>query len=101
MIQIIVVDDEPPALRRVGKLLQTFDVVQVSGLFDSAQVFLEHVLTTSEPIDLVLLDMEIPGIHGLELARRLRAFRPEIHIADHEGRYGKDARPLREAEQSP
>jgi two-component SAPR family response regulator len=81
MIRVIAVDDELPALRRVGKLLQTFDEVQVSGLFDSAQAFLEHVLTDSEPIDLVLLDMEMPAIHGLEMARRLRAFRPEIHIA--------------------
>jgi two-component SAPR family response regulator len=81
MIQVVAVDDELPALRRVEKLLQTLDGVQVSGLFDNAETFLEHVLTDSEPIDLVLLDMEMPAIHGLEVARRLRAFRPEIHIA--------------------
>lgn len=81
MIRVIAVDDELPALRRVGKLLETFEGVRVNGLFDKAQAFLEHALTTSEPIDLVLLDMEMPGIHGLELARRLRDIRPEIQIA--------------------
>lgn len=81
MIRVIAVDDEPPALRRVGELLQSMEGVRVNGLFDSAREFLEHALTTSDPIDLVLLDMELPGIHGLELARRLRSFRPEIQIA--------------------
>jgi two-component SAPR family response regulator len=80
MIRMMAVDDELPALRRVGKLLEAFDEVQVVGLFESAQVFLERALTVPEPIDLVLLDMEMPGLHGLELARRLRTFRPEIHI---------------------
>lgn len=80
MIRVIAVDDELPALRRIGKLLKTFEDVQVDGLFDKSQAFLEHVLTTPEPIDLVVLDMEMP-LHGLEVARRLRTFRPEIHIA--------------------
>ncbi|MBP1991937.1 response regulator [Paenibacillus eucommiae] len=81
MIRVIAVDDEQPALKRIGQLLQACDEVQVCGLFDRANAFLEHALMASEPIDLVLLDMEMPGLHGLELARRLRAFRPEIHIA--------------------
>lgn len=80
MIRVIAVDDELLALRRVRKLLETFGEVQLCGLFDKAQAFLEHVLTTPEEIDLVLLDMEMP-LHGLEVARRLRVIRPEIHIA--------------------
>jgi len=81
VIRVIAVDDELPALRRVDKLLQAFGEVEVSGLFDSPRAFLEHALTVPDPIDLVLLDMEMPGLHGLELARRLRSFRPETHIA--------------------
>jgi two-component SAPR family response regulator len=50
-------------------------------LFDKSPAFLEYILTEPEPIDLVLLDMEMPALHGLELARRLREFRPEVHIA--------------------
>lgn len=81
MIRVVAVDDELPALKRVGKLLETHEGVLVNGMFDKAQAFLEYVLTTAEPIDLVLLDMEMPGIHGLELARRLREIRPEVQIA--------------------
>ncbi|GAA3400174.1 response regulator [Paenibacillus hodogayensis] len=81
MIGVVAVDDEQPALNRIGKLLQEANEVQVHGLFVSAKSFLEYVLVAEERIDLVLLDMEIPGIHGLELARRLRTFRPDIQIA--------------------
>lgn len=80
MIRVVVVDDELPALRRAGALLRTFGEVRLSGSFDKAQAFLEYALTTTERIDLVLLDMEMP-LHGLEVARRLRVFRPETHIA--------------------
>jgi len=81
MISVIAVDDEQPALRRAGKLLQTFDTIEVCGLFDNARKSLDFVLTSPEAIDLALIDMEMPGLHGLELARRLREVRPEMHIA--------------------
>jgi two-component system, LytTR family, response regulator len=80
MIRVMAVDDEQPALRRLGKLLQAFDGVEVCGLYDSAKKTLDYALTSSEPFDLALLDMEMPGLHGLELASRLQAIRPEIHI---------------------
>lgn len=80
MIRVIAVDDEKPALRRAGKLLQAFDRVEVCGLFDSAKKFLEFALTSPDSFELVLLDMEMPGLHGLELARELRVIRPEVHI---------------------
>ncbi|MFC5469160.1 response regulator [Cohnella suwonensis] len=81
MIRAIAVDDELPALNRVGKMLESLEGIRLDGLFDKAQAFLEHALTAAEPIDLVLLDLEMPVLHGLELARRLREFRPETHIA--------------------
>ncbi|MBB6674647.1 response regulator [Cohnella nanjingensis] len=81
MIRVIAVDDELPALKRVGQLLESFENIRVCGLFEKPQSLLEHTLTTTEPIDLALLDMEMPGFHGMELARRLRAVRPEIQIA--------------------
>jgi len=80
MIRVIAVDDEQPALRRAGKLLKAFDRIELCGLYDSARQSLDYALTSPEAIDLALIDMEMPGIHGLELARRLREVRPETHI---------------------
>ncbi|WP_028609133.1 response regulator [Paenibacillus harenae] len=93
MIRVIAIDDEQPALRRVGKLLQEMEGVRVNGLFDSPRLLLEYVLTTAEPIDLAFLDIEMQGMNGVELARRLSEVRPEIHIAfltAHE-EYARDA----------
>ncbi|WP_158602241.1 response regulator [Cohnella endophytica] len=81
MIRVVAVDDEMPALRRVGKLLEEFEEVRVCGLFDKSSALLEYALTEPEQIDLALLDMEMPTLHGLELARKLRECRPEIQIA--------------------
>ncbi|MDF2722132.1 MAG: response regulator receiver and domain protein [Paenibacillus sp.] len=81
MIRIVAADDELPALRRIGKLLESSGEVDVCGLFDRAPALLEHLLIDPAPVDLALLDMDMPVMHGLELARRIRACRPEIHIA--------------------
>jgi two-component SAPR family response regulator len=81
MIRIVVADDELPALRRIGKLLESSGEVLVCGLFDRSPALLEHLLTDPSPVDLALLDMDMPVLHGLELARRIRECRPEIHIA--------------------
>ena len=93
MIRIIAVDDEGPALKRIGKLLDAVDGVKLIAQFDRPKKCLDYVLTSSDNIDLALLDMEMPGMHGLELAKRLREHRPDIHIAfltAYEG-YARDA----------
>lgn len=93
MIRVIAVDDELPALHRLGKLLESFGNVEVAGLFDRASACLDFALAEEGRIDLALLDMEMPKIHGLELGRRLRECRPEIQIAfltAHE-QFAKDA----------
>ncbi len=80
MIRVIAIDDEPAALRRTDKLLRTFDGVEVCGLYDSPKKFLEYALTSPDAFELALIDMEMPGLHGLELARRLRDVRPEVRV---------------------
>jgi DNA-binding LytR/AlgR family response regulator len=81
MIRIVAVDDESPALRRIGNMLETIEDVKICGLFDKPTALLEYALTEPEPIDLALLDMDMPTMHGLELAKRLLDCRPELHIA--------------------
>ena len=71
MIRVIVVDDELPALKRTGALLETFEDVQICGSFHKSQEFLEHALTTPEQIDLVLLDIVLTDTDGFEVAERL------------------------------
>ncbi|MFB9276962.1 response regulator [Cohnella cellulosilytica] len=79
MIRVMVVDDESPALKQAAQVLKTFTDVQICGLFTDIDRFMEQL--SAERVDLVLLDMEMPDIHGLQLARSIQAFNPDISIA--------------------
>jgi len=71
-LRILIVDDEDLARLRMRSLLADCanPVVEVSGEAASAAEALHHLATT--PVDLVLLDIHMPGLDGLGLAERLR-----------------------------
>ncbi|HRZ43728.1 MAG TPA: response regulator, partial [Candidatus Paceibacterota bacterium] len=65
--RVLLVDDHPAILQQVAQLLrEEFDVVD--ALPDGAR--LEAALARSHP-DLVVLDISMPGLTGIELARRM------------------------------
>jgi Adenylate cyclase, family 3 (some proteins contain HAMP domain) len=81
---ILAVDDEPRNTRLLEAVLTShgFDVTSAS----SGQEALER-LQTDEP-DLILLDIKMPGMDGLEVCRRLRedertAFLPVVMLTAH------------------
>ena len=65
----VVVDDEPLARAYLTRLL-TAAGVTVAGEAGDASTALPMVLSTSP--DIVILDIEMPGMNGLEFARQLR-----------------------------
>ena len=83
-VRVAVVDDEVPvrtALRRLLRLAN-YDVT----LFPSGEAFLES-LETQTP-DCVVLDINMPGMSGLDVQRRLRSVSiaiPAICITSGEG----------------
>jgi FixJ family two-component response regulator len=66
--RVYVVDDDPSALSALGRLLKSagFKV----NLFSSPQDFLDLELV--EPDAVIILDVRMPRISGLELQKRLR-----------------------------
>lgn len=78
MIKVIIVDDELPALKMAESVMKTFDDVVVCGTFSDQDELLESIPTME--VDLILLDMKMPGMHGLELAGRLNEIRSDISI---------------------
>ena len=68
-MKCIIVDDEPLGRRAIQILLQETPSISVIGEFGdaiSASKFLQN-----NPIDLIFLDIKMPGINGLEFARNI------------------------------
>jgi two-component system, LytTR family, response regulator len=68
-MRVLVVDDEPIARRRIGRLLREMPGVTIVGECGSSRDALSAIRTQSP--DLILLDIAMPGLDGLSLARRL------------------------------
>lgn len=73
-LRVLIVDDEPLARARLRALLSAQPGVEVLGEAGDGEAALA-VCAESAP-DLVLLDIRMPGIDGLETARRLGMRRP-------------------------
>jgi DNA-binding NtrC family response regulator len=75
---ILVVDDDPMVLAVVVTILQAshFDVLST----DSGPSAVQLASETAGRIDLLLSDVEMPGMSGPDLGEALKACRPEIHV---------------------
>ncbi len=69
-LRVLVVDDEVPAVRRLERLLGELDQAQCVGSAGNA----DQALAACRRLhpDLVLMDVEMPGLDGVEAARRLQ-----------------------------
>jgi two-component system, LytTR family, response regulator len=77
-IRVGIVDDEAPALKRISQVLSGFVNVTIVGLHTDPEQMLSEAAAGN--IDLALLDMEMPHMHGLELGRRIYMIRPKVEI---------------------
>ena len=76
--RIYVVEDQPALLKNILKVLNTFEELEVVGSAQEGEIAVEQVLQLKPA--LVLLDLELPGIDGIEVTRRVKARAPEIEI---------------------
>ncbi|HJW45329.1 MAG TPA: response regulator, partial [Lysobacter sp.] len=73
-MKVVIADDEPLARERLRGLLAEINGVEVvADAADGHEAL--HACAAHHP-DLVLLDIAMPGIDGLEAARHLAAFEP-------------------------
>jgi two-component system nitrogen regulation response regulator NtrX len=76
MPAILIVDDEPGVRTALGGVLR--DEGYTVDTVDSGEACLERVVT--QPYDVVLLDVWMPGIDGLETLQRLRERRVDAEV---------------------
>lgn len=76
--RILLVDDEAPITRMLGALLESHGYQVVS--FNDAQAALDWSIVHDHGFDALITDQTMPGMSGLELARRVLAHRPDLPI---------------------
>jgi Response regulator containing a CheY-like receiver domain and an HTH DNA-binding domain len=74
----LLVDDHSVVRAGIGQLLAGAMDIQVVGEMDSGEQAICFV--QKQPVDLVLLDLQMPGISGFETARQLFKLQPNLKI---------------------
>jgi two-component system response regulator (stage 0 sporulation protein F) len=77
MKRIVLVDDDPNLLKVYGYVLtkEGYEVVS----FERAAKALEYI-TDQKPVDLFILDVELPDMSGLEMMEKIREIEPYAQI---------------------
>ena len=70
-LHVIVVDDEQFMRRLMSALLRELGIGHVDR-FKGAEEALEMISTASPPVDLVILDLDMPGMNGIDFIRHVR-----------------------------
>lgn len=90
-MKVLIVDDEPPARDRLRTLLGHLPNYEACGEADNGAEALQ--LAAGLQPDIILLDIQMPGLDGLETAHRLAALPqpPAIIFTTAYGEYALDA----------
>src|ERR1051325_10110651 len=90
-LKTLIVDDEPIAQKVLREELESMEGIEIVGEADNGAVALEKI--AAEKPDLVLLDLQMPAMGGLEVVRQLKrgTRMPVIVIVTAYDRYALEA----------
>ncbi|UGT43522.1 response regulator transcription factor [Nocardia yamanashiensis] len=77
-VRVWIVDDRPAFRRVAAAMVSASAGFMVAGEADSGEAALE--LSRDDEAGLVLMDINMPGIGGIEATRRLRIMRPGLAV---------------------
>jgi len=78
MIRVAVVEDNPPLRLELRRLIDETDGLLPCGSYGSAEDALSQVV--NDHPDVVLMDIELPGMNGVEGVRRIKAAAPSTLV---------------------
>ncbi|MFA0962690.1 response regulator [Roseivirga sp. BDSF3-8] len=78
MINVVIVEDNEIVREGFSFLIKGEENLRVTGAYGNAEAALKRV-SLDEP-DVVLMDLELPGMHGVEAIEKLKRIRPEVNI---------------------
>lgn len=81
-VRVALVEDHPAFRQRLTERLRFFADVELVLTADSGDAFLERIeaLRPDARPEVVIMDIEMPGLTGIETTRRLKAAHPEIDV---------------------
>jgi len=96
---VLVVDDKEPIRRAMRRILERngYDVIEA----ENGARAVELVANPTTVVDLLVADLEMPGLAGEEMARRLRLMRRDLrilYVSGHIQRWCSERPMLREGE---
>ena len=77
-IAVVLVDDHPMMREGLRRLLDTSEDFLVVGEFDTAEEVLDNL--DDLDIDLVVMDIRLPGMDGVEATRQLKVRQPDLRV---------------------
>lgn len=77
-IRVAIVDDDIKVREVIAWLVQHSEDFEFAGAFSDAEEVMEGIDASSP--DVVLMDIDMPGISGIECVERLKADYPELRI---------------------
>ena len=78
MIRIAAVDDEIHVLERFERMVLETKELELCGLFETGDQLLAYL--KENPLDAVFLDIEMPGVNGLQLSEQILDLNENIDI---------------------
>lgn len=80
---VLIVDDNPLVLESVSMLIDTmgYSTITAADGQDAVDMFAEQ----SEKISLVIMDVEMPRLGGIDAAQRIRALKPSAKLVLYSG----------------
>lgn len=77
-IRVFVVEDQPQILESLVRILSASEGVEVCGKARSGEAALEAIPAAAPGV--ILCDLGLPGIDGIELTRALKARSPQLEV---------------------
>ncbi len=77
-IQVIIVDDNPIFLEGITSYLSKFEQFDIVAVFTSGPMLIEAI-SEYDP-DLILMDIEMPWLNGMETAKRLSVYGMKLKL---------------------
>jgi DNA-binding NarL/FixJ family response regulator len=79
-IKIVLVDDEALIRKGVKAILEQEDNFEIVEEFENGSVFVDYIESIKELPDIVLMDVKMPSLNGVEATKNLTARFPDLKI---------------------